>query len=54
MVAQAPIVITGASSGIGKAAAHRFAREGLPLVLVCREGPKARAVQAEIIRVTGI
>jgi NAD(P)-dependent dehydrogenase (short-subunit alcohol dehydrogenase family) len=49
----APIVITGASSGIGKAAAHRLAREGHPLVLVCREGTKARAVQAEIIRVSG-
>ena len=49
----APIVITGASSGIGRAAAHVLAREGHPLVLVCREGAKARAVQAEIIRVSG-
>jgi len=48
-----PIVITGASSGIGKAAALELARRGKPLVLVCREGPKARAAQAEIIRLIG-
>ena len=49
----APIVITGASSGIGKVAAFRLAREQRPLVLICREGPKARAVHAEIVRTTG-
>ncbi|HTJ57485.1 MAG TPA: SDR family NAD(P)-dependent oxidoreductase [Devosiaceae bacterium] len=48
-----PIVITGASSGIGKAAALRFARTNRPLVMICREGPKARAAHAEIIRLTG-
>jgi NAD(P)-dependent dehydrogenase (short-subunit alcohol dehydrogenase family) len=48
-----PIVITGASSGIGKAAALALARQGKPLVLICREGPKARAAQAEIIRLSG-
>lgn len=48
-----PIVITGASSGIGRAAALRLARQDLPVVMVCREGPKARAVHAEIVRLTG-
>jgi NAD(P)-dependent dehydrogenase (short-subunit alcohol dehydrogenase family) len=48
-----PIVITGASSGIGKAAALRLARENRPLVMICREGPKARAAHAEIVRMTG-
>lgn len=53
MVESSPIVITGASSGIGKVAAQRLAQTGRPLVLVCREGPKARAVHAEIIRLSG-
>jgi NAD(P)-dependent dehydrogenase (short-subunit alcohol dehydrogenase family) len=53
MVEPLPIVITGASSGIGRAAALRLARRNLPVVMVCREGPKARAVHAEIVRMTG-
>jgi NAD(P)-dependent dehydrogenase (short-subunit alcohol dehydrogenase family) len=52
-MAEGPIVITGASSGIGRAAALRLAQSGKPLVMVCREGPKARAVHAEIVRATG-
>jgi len=48
-----PIVITGASSGIGRAAALRLARQDLPVVMVCRDGQKARAVHAEIVRLTG-
>lgn len=52
-MAEAPIVITGASSGVGRAAAYRLARAGRRLVMVCREGPKARAVHAEIVRTSG-
>jgi NAD(P)-dependent dehydrogenase (short-subunit alcohol dehydrogenase family) len=48
-----PIVITGASGGIGKAAALELATLGEPLVLVCREGAKARNAHAEIIRRSG-
>jgi NAD(P)-dependent dehydrogenase (short-subunit alcohol dehydrogenase family) len=48
-----PIVITGASGGIGKAAAFELAAAGEPVVLLCREGAKARDTHAEIIRRTG-
>ncbi|MDR3474701.1 MAG: SDR family NAD(P)-dependent oxidoreductase [Devosia sp.] len=53
MAESRPVVITGASSGIGRAAALRLARRNLPVVMVCREGAKARAVHAEIVRLTG-
>ena len=42
------IIITGASSGIGKAAAMLFAREGANLVLGARRAPELEAVTVEI------
>ncbi len=47
------VVITGANSGIGKAAAFQFAREGNTVIMACRDIPKSQPVKDEIIRRTG-
>jgi NAD(P)-dependent dehydrogenase (short-subunit alcohol dehydrogenase family) len=46
-------MVTGASSGIGKAAAIELARMGAVTVLVCRDETKGKAVQEEIQTSTG-
>ena len=46
-------VITGAASGIGRASALRFAREGACLVLVDTQGPAVEALVQEIERSGG-
>lgn len=48
MRAEAVVVITGASSGIGEATAHAFARRGCRLVLGARREVELRRVQAAI------
>jgi NAD(P)-dependent dehydrogenase (short-subunit alcohol dehydrogenase family) len=45
-------VITGSNSGIGKAAAFRFAQEGYRVVMACRNLEKSKTVQQEIIQTT--
>ncbi|MGE4583271.1 MAG: SDR family NAD(P)-dependent oxidoreductase [Sphaerochaeta sp.] len=44
------VVITGTTSGVGKAAAIRFAQGGAHLVMICRNAAKARTLQDDLIR----
>lgn len=46
-------LVTGSSSGIGKATARELARMGATVVMVCRNRAKGEAVQAEIKEVSG-
>lgn len=46
------VIITGANSGIGKAAAIQFAREGHHVIMACRNLDKSQNVQEEIISIT--
>ncbi len=46
------VIITGANSGIGRAAAIRFAEEGYEVVMACRNLEKNKKIQQEIIKQT--
>ena len=46
-------MITGASSGIGRATALELARMGAQLVLVCRNRERGEATVAELIAEAG-
>lgn len=43
------VIITGANSGIGKAAAKKFASEGYRVIMACRDITKSKSAQNEII-----
>ncbi len=47
-------VLTGATSGVGLAAAHRLGRSGAHLVLICRNREKEMALQENLQREYGI
>ncbi|TVR31250.1 MAG: SDR family NAD(P)-dependent oxidoreductase [Balneolaceae bacterium] len=50
---QLNVIITGANSGIGKAAAIRFAKEGHTVIMACRNRGKSEPVRAEIENLSG-
>ncbi|MCR8658806.1 SDR family NAD(P)-dependent oxidoreductase [Paenibacillus endoradicis] len=47
------VIITGANSGIGKAAAQKFALEGDHVIMACRSIQRSRTIQQALIRNTG-
>lgn len=46
------VIITGANSGIGKAAAIKFATEGYNIIMACRDMEFSRKIQEEIIEIS--
>jgi len=50
---QQTVIITGANSGIGKAAAYKFTGEGHKVIMACRNLEKSRPVRDQIAADTG-
>ena len=50
---QRTVIITGANSGIGKAAAIKFVEEGHTVIMACRNREKSEPVRASIEKQTG-
>lgn len=50
---QRTVIITGANSGIGKAAALKFAEEGHTVIMACRNIQRSQPVKDEIIKRSG-
>lgn len=48
------VIITGANSGIGRAATERFAEAGFRIIMACRSTERAAPVREEIVRRTGL
>ncbi len=48
------VIVTGASSGIGKACAEAFAKEGAKVALAARRLPELQALECQIVKQKGI
>jgi len=46
-------IVTGANTGIGKAAAVALAREGIEVIMACRNRERGESARAEIVEATG-
>ena len=50
VIPSGPIVITGASGGMGSAATRTLASKGIPIIMACRDIDKAEEIKSKIIK----